>query len=67
MKDLSGRFQFKENRGLRIMPRFRTDLYVDDIYVKTYFTDADDESEAFEMAKEEMRAEILLDVEEIDE
>ena len=48
------------------MPRFRTDLYIDDIYVKTYFTHADDASEAYEAAKEDMRSEILLDVEEIE-
>lgn len=48
------------------MPRFKSDLYVNDIYVKTYFADVDNEDEAFDYFNEAAREDLFLDIEEVD-
>jgi len=48
------------------MPRFKTDVYIGDIYVKTYIVDDIDEEWAHDRALESVREELLLDTEEID-
>lgn len=49
------------------MPKFKADLYVNDIYVTTYYADLDDEAEAFDYLNEAMREDLFLDIEEIDD
>lgn len=48
------------------MPKFKSDLYINDIYVKTYYTDVDDEDEAFDYFNDAVREDLFLDIEEID-
>lgn len=48
------------------MPRYSADLYVDGIYVKTYFTEDDDPELAQDRVKEIAESEIMIDLEEID-
>jgi len=49
------------------MTRYKTDLYIGDIYVKTYITDADDEQEAHDKFVEMMWEDLMLDTEPIDD
>lgn len=49
------------------MPRFKSDLYVNDIYVTTYYADVDNEAEAFDHFNDAVRADLFLDIEEIDD
>lgn len=48
------------------MPRFKTDVYIDGIFVKTYIVDDIDGEWAHDRAMESVREELLLDTEEID-
>ena len=48
------------------MPRFKTDVYIDGIFVKTYFVTDIDEEEAHYKAVELVQEELMLDTEEID-
>lgn len=48
------------------MPRYSIDHYAGDIYVKTYVIDDDDVDSALVRAKEMVKDEQLLDIEEID-
>jgi hypothetical protein len=48
------------------MPKFKTDVYIDGIFVKTYFVNNSDEEEAHYSALELVQEELLLDTEEID-
>lgn len=49
------------------MPRFKSDLYIDDIYVKTYFVDADSLEDAYDHFDETVRSDLFLDTEEIED
>lgn len=48
------------------MPRYKIDLYIDDIFVKTYFAEGEDEEEVHYRIVDLIQEEILLDKEEID-
>lgn len=48
------------------MPKYSIDHYADDIYVKTYILDDTDEESALNRAREMVKEEQLLDIEEID-
>lgn len=48
------------------MPKFKSDLYVNDIYVTTYYADVDNEEEAFDFFNDAVRNDLFLDIEEID-
>lgn len=48
------------------MPKFKTDVYIDGIFVKTYFSDDSDEEAAHYNALDLVQEELLLDTEEID-
>lgn len=49
------------------MPRYKSDLYINDIYVTTYFADVDTEDEAYDFFNEAVRSDLFLDIEEIDD
>lgn len=49
------------------MPRYKTDVYIDGIFVKTYIVNDIDEEWAHDRALESVKEELLLDTEEIDE
>lgn len=49
------------------MPKFKTDVYIDGIFVKTYFVTDIDEEWAHDRALESVQEELMLDTEEIDE
>ncbi len=49
------------------MPRFKTDVYIGDIFVTTYFINNVDEEQAHDKALERVQEELMLDTEEIDE
>lgn len=49
------------------MARFKTDVYIDGIFVKTYFANDVDEEQAHDRALESVQEELMLDTEEIDE
>lgn len=49
------------------MPRFKTDVYIDGVYVKTYFVTDKDEEEAHYRAVESVQEELMLDTEAIDD
>lgn len=48
------------------MPKYSADLYVDGIYVKTYFIEDADPFNAQDRVKEKIEAEMMIDLEEID-
>lgn len=48
------------------MPRYKADVYINDIYVTTYFRDSNDEFDAFDDFMEKVREDLYLDVEQID-
>lgn len=48
------------------MPKYSVDYYVDDIYVKTYIIKDDDEESALSRARDMVKEEQMLDIEEID-
>lgn len=48
------------------MPRFSVDLYIDGIYVKTYFVEDSDIDAAQDRIKDMVESETMIDVEEID-
>ncbi len=48
------------------MPRYKSDLYINDIYVTTYFASVDNEADAFDHFSEVVREDLFLDIEEID-
>lgn len=49
------------------MPRYNADLYIDGIYVKSYFIEDSDTDAAQDRAKDIADAEMMIDIEELDD